>query len=322
MMRYLVAFVILVGGAAAGLFAYRHFTAGIPVVLPKPTLQVTASGTSLLPGGWTNSPWLELRAVRSGVVAGVDIEIRKQGVKFKDTPTVTENPPGQVAANCTSCVAMGAALVRLHLNDGPYHLQARFHNKQGVSPWVRYYGLINVDTTPPAAAQIASSTDPNPVKTYHSSTLQFSWQDGDAGSGIAGYSYRLDSDAGGTARQELRTNGTSVVLHGLNTGTWYFHVRALDRAGNWGPNVTFPVHIDVTPPGLTHVRFNLFQMDPQFDRLRVSFSVTRPASTVRIGVYRQSDGAEVRMYQLTNLQKGQQTQVAWDGKDAQGRLAA
>src|SRR5947209_8558532 len=208
-MRYLVAFVVLVGGAAAGLFVYRHMTAGVQVVLPRPGLQVTVSGSPLQSGGWTSSPSLDLRAVKAGVAA-------------------------------------------------------------------------------------------------------------DAGSGVAGYSYRLDTDPKGLPRAEVRTDTNSVALNGLTTGTYYFHVRAIDRVGNWGDTSTFPVHVDVTPPGLTHVSFSRFQLDPQFDHLTVSFAVTRPAPSVRVGVYRQSDGGLVRLYTLSGLQKGQQTAVSWDGKDGHG----
>jgi lipoprotein-anchoring transpeptidase ErfK/SrfK len=181
--------------------------------------------------------------------------------------------------------------------------------------------VVRIDTIPPAAPRVSSSTNPDPKKIYHSSTLAFAWQSSDAGSGIAGYSYRLDTDPKGSARQELRIGGTSVTLVGLDTGIYYFHVRALDRAGNWGPNSTFPVRIDVTPPGLAHVHFNLFQFDPQFDALQVSFAVTRAATTVRMGVYRQSDQQLIRLYKLTHLSKGRTISIAWDGKDALGRLA-
>ena len=320
-MRYLVAFVVLVGGAAAGLFVYRHMTAGVPVVLPVPHLHVTATGNPLQSGGWTNSPLLDLRAVKVGVAAGVDVEVRKQGVRFKNAPTQVLQPPGQVAANCTSCVATGSGAVRLRLTDGAYHLQARLHNKQGVSPWVRWVGPIFVDSSPPVVTQVDSSSNPVPTRTYHSSTLQFGWQATDSGSGVAGYSYRLDSNPKGSPRAEVRTDGTTVTLNGLNTGTYYFHVRAIDRVGNWGNTSTFPVHVDVTPPGLAHVRFNRFQLDPQFDHLNVSFAVTRTAPSVRVGVYRQSDGSLVRMYTLSGLRKDQQTFVSWDGKDARGNAA-
>jgi lipoprotein-anchoring transpeptidase ErfK/SrfK len=317
-MRYLVALVLLVGGAAAGLLVYRHMTAGVPVVLPRPRLQVSAAGSPLQSGGWTASPSLDLRAVKAGVAAGVDVEIRKQGVKFKNAPTQILVPPGQVAANCTACVATGSGAIRLRLPDGGYHLQARLHNKQGVSPWVRWIGSIYVDTSPPVLAQVDSRTNPVPTKTYHSSTVRFAWQATDSGSGVAGYSYRLDSNPKGLPRAEVRTDTTSVTLNGLTTGKFYFHVRAIDRVGNWGDTSTFPVRVDVTPPGLAHVNFNRFQLDPQFDHLTVSFAVTRPAPSVRVGVYRQKDGGLVRLYTLTGLQKGQQTAVSWDGKDAHG----
>ena len=320
-MRYLVAFVVLVGGAAAGLLVYRHMTAGIPVVLPSPRLQVTAAGSPLQAGGWTASRSLDLRAVKAGVVAGVDVEIRKQGVKFKNAPTEVLAPPGQVAALCTACVATGSGAIRLGLADGAYHLQARLHNKQGVSPWVRWLGGIHVDSTPPVVSTVTSDTNPVTTKTYHNSSVQFAWQASDLGSGVAGYSYRLDSDPNGVAHPEVRTNGTTVALNGLTTGTYYFHVRAIDRVGNWGPEATFPVHIDVTPPGLAHVSFSRFQLDPQFDHLSMSFTVTRAAPTVRVGVYRQDTGNLVRMYDLTGLQKGQQTSVSWDGKDEHGNPA-
>jgi lipoprotein-anchoring transpeptidase ErfK/SrfK len=113
-----------------------------------------------------------------------------------------------------------------------------------------------------------------------------------------------------------------VTLQGLNTGQYYFHVRALDRAGNWGPTATFPVRIDVTPPGLAHVSFSRFQFDPVYNNLGVSFTVTRAAHTVRVGVYRQSDGYLTRLYVLHNLRAGQAQTINWDGKGSQGNYVA
>src|SRR5947209_19397405 len=103
--------------------------------------------------------------------------------------------------------------------------------------------------------------------------MSFGWNTSDVGSGIAGYSYRLDKDPRGQPRQEVRTNGTSITLSGLDTGVWYFHLRALDHAGNWGASASFPVHIDVTPPGLSDVAFSRFDFNPIADRLQISFGV-------------------------------------------------
>jgi hypothetical protein len=111
-------------------------------------------------------------------------------------------------------------------------------------------------------------------------------------------------------------------LAGLETGQYYFHVRARDNAGNWSANATFPVRINVTPPGLAHVRFNEFQFNPQFSPLHVSFGVTRSATTVRVGVYRQSDNHLVRLYILGHLARGQTTSVWWNGTNDAGQPVA
>lgn len=322
MIRFLLALIVVLAGAAGGYAAYRYLTAGPPVVLPPPVrLDATTPAGPLLPGGWTKSSTISLSLREpSSTVAGADIELRRSGVRFRDAPTASSLVHStRVASTGAAGVSRVTPPVIVHLADGSYRWQARLHNSDGVSPWKVYRGTIDVDTRPPALPQISSSTDPNPGTLYHSSTLSFSWQDSDAGSGIAGYSYRLDSDPHGSARAELRTPGTSASLEGLNTGTWYFHVRALDRAGNWGPTSTFPVRIDVTPPGLTAVRFNQFQFDPKFVPLQVSFAVTRPATVVHVGVYRQSDGHLIRLYNLGHLHKGQHAAVTWDGKTDSGQ---
>lgn len=323
-MRYLAILILLAASVTGGVLVYRHLTAGLPVVLPAPRqLQVTAANGSLQPDGWTNSSTLYLRVMQThGTIAGLDVEIRKQQVKFAGTPTKSTGDPSTVAQSCRgnlSCVAQ-VPTVRVRLADGSYHWQVRLHNRSGISPWVHYHGIIHVDTQPPAIAQLTSPTDPDPSKTYHSSTLQFAWQGNDTGSGVAGYSYRLDTDAAGVPRSEIRTAATSVTLQGLNTGTYYFHIRALDHAGNWGSSTTIPVHLDVTPPGLAGVHFNLFQLDPQFDPLHVAFAVTRSATSVHIGIYRQSDNWRARLYRLSHLAKGQKADIAWNGRDDRGQL--
>jgi lipoprotein-anchoring transpeptidase ErfK/SrfK len=309
LIRFFMALLVLVAGAAGGFLVYRHVTAGPSVSLPAPSrLEVTADGTPLLPGGWASSSLVSLSAMLPPrLVAGIDVEVRPLNQPFNGTPTYSTSDPADIAANCppsASCpVSRRGAPVLATLRDGPYHWRIRFHNKDGISPWVLYKGVLRVDTTPPVVPAVSSSTNPAPTKTYHSSKLRFAWQDSDAGSGLAGYSYRLDT------------------LAGLDTGTYYFHVRALDRAGNWGPVATFPAHVDVTPPGLAHVRFDRFYIDPEFDKLHISFAVTRPATLVRVGVYRQSDQQLVRLYRLAPKTKGHIITVAWDGRDAVGQRA-
>jgi len=152
--------------------------------------------------------------------------------------------------------------------------------------------------------------------------LSFTWTGKDDSSGIVGYSYRLDTDPKAVPQTRIRTASQAVTLKGLNTGKYYFHVRAEDRAGNWGDPVSTPVQIDVTPPGLAHVQFNLFQLDPEFDRLRMSFAVTRPASSLRLGVYSASTHVPVRYYTWSNVAANQAISASWNGRDSRGALVA
>jgi hypothetical protein len=318
-MRYLLALVIIVAGVAGGLLAYQRLDAGPQVVLPRPhEVEVTTASGALLPGGWANTHALSLQAAGFGsVTAGIDVEVRHAGARFKDIPTISSPDPGQVAANCTTCVN-GAPAVTVHLADGAWRMQVRLHNKQGISPWRPFKGTVRVDTVPPAIPAITSATDPNPKQTYHSSTIALAWQTSDYGSGITGYSYRLDTNPRGVAPAQVRTADSHVSLTGLNTGTYYFHVRAVDAAGNWGTESSFPVKIDVTPPGLLHLRFSAYDFNPEVTSLTVSFGVTKDAKSIHVGVYNQSNGKRVRYYRLSNLAAGRTTSVTWAGNDDSG----
>lgn len=298
----------LIAAGSFSFLAYRELHAGPPVVLAAPThLGIATARGQILPDGWTNSSTVTLKAQGPKQV-GLDVEVRRQGQPLDGSPTATSgSDPSAV----------------VHLPDGRYRWQARLHGPSGVSPWVPYHNPLDVDTQAPPVTDLTSSTDPDPTKTYHTSDASFAWSSSDGdGSGIAGYSYRLDADKNGEAVTELRTSEPKVTLTGLETGQWYFHARAVDNAGNWGPTVTFPVHIDVTPPGLAHVRFNLFQFDPLYDTMDVSFSVTRPAETVRVGIYRQGDQKLVRMYTYKSLATGDSKTVAWNGRDQKGSPVA
>lgn len=325
-MRYIAITAFIVIASVVGVLGYRVWMTGPPVVLPAPRgLTVQSAGGAIGPGGWTNSSTVSFSVPNAAggsiSTTGADLEVRPSTSAFGGSPTTVIAAPGRVAVNnCRGCLSTGSIRTQMRLPDGSYHWQARLHSDRGVSPWVQYPGVFRIDTRAPTVSHLVSPTDPVPGKTYHSSTLRFSWQGADSGSGIDGYSYRLDSDPHGTARPDLRTRTTDVTLQGLTTGTWYFHVAALDHAGNWGPSVTFPVTIDVTPPGLARLHFSLYQFDPQFQGLQVSFALTRPAREVRVGFYDQRSGRLVRLYTMRNLSKGQDAAVTWDGKDAQGAL--
>jgi predicted phage tail protein len=77
---------------------------------------------------------------------------------------------------------------------------------------------------------------------------------GPISSGINGYSALFDTHASTTPPETINHPGTgtdtTITSSSLTTNAnWYFHVRAVDQAGNWGPTTTEgPYKIDVTPP--------------------------------------------------------------------------
>ncbi|MDZ4655219.1 MAG: cell wall-binding repeat-containing protein, partial [Coriobacteriia bacterium] len=107
------------------------------------------------------------------------------------------------------------------------------------------WGAI-ADTTPPGAPTVSSSTHPSQSTWYDDPDPAFSFSASDP-SGITGYSYTLDALAVTTPDQVVDGAGPGVSYTGIADGEWYFHVRAVDGAGNWGAASHYRVRIDTSP---------------------------------------------------------------------------
>ncbi|MDI6712545.1 MAG: cell wall-binding repeat-containing protein [Anaerosomatales bacterium] len=103
------------------------------------------------------------------------------------------------------------------------------------------------DVTPPAITSLSSSTHPDPAVWYASGAPQFAWAASDAG-GVAGYSYAFDQSPATVPDTQVDTTASSASFMGLASGEWYFHLRAVDAAGNWSGASHLKVRVDVTPP--------------------------------------------------------------------------
>jgi len=103
---------------------------------------------------------------------------------------------------------------------------------------------IILDTTPPPAPVISSSTHPDENKWYCNRNPTFTWTTPSDSSGIACYSYTLDLSSSTTPDTTCDTTGNSKSYTNLAYGTWYFHVRAKDNAGNWGPADHYRVQLE------------------------------------------------------------------------------
>lgn len=110
---------------------------------------------------------------------------------------------------------------------------------------------IILDTSLPSVSSLASSSHPIEATWYSNATVALGWASSDAVSGIAGYSYVLDTAATTTPDTMQDTASTSVSLSSVSDGLHYFHVRAKDNAGNWGPASHRAVRVDRTAPATT-----------------------------------------------------------------------
>jgi uncharacterized protein YjbI with pentapeptide repeats len=87
------------------------------------------------------------------------------------------------------------------------------------------------DTTPPSTVTVTSS---HPVNAISSNTsLVMSWSDATDNVGVAGYSFIIDSTANTIPDNGIDTSATTTTQV-LAFGTYYFHVSAIDGAGNTG----------------------------------------------------------------------------------------
>ena len=121
---------------------------------------------------------------------------------------------------------------------------------------------FNIYTTPPPAPALRCLSHPNPEAWSRERNADFQWNVPPDPARIAGYHWVLDrlplTLPGPENGQYSTANNASVA--GLDDGTWYFHVAAMDRAGNLGKeagHVRLQVTHNPPPPRLsspTHPR--------------------------------------------------------------------
>jgi hypothetical protein len=125
--------------------------------------------------------------------------------------------------------------------------------------FVRFFDedtLPAADSTPPVnPSSLSSSSHPDDTPS-NDDTVEVQWSGAsDAGSGLDGFSYVWDSvptTVPPTAKNadDVPSSATSPALA---TGSWYFHLRTRDKAGNWSAGAVHlgPFVIDVTAPETT-----------------------------------------------------------------------
>ncbi len=138
------------------------------------------------------------------------------------------------------------------LSQGTWHFMLRSVDNSG--NWNASYvstGPYRIDTTAPGAISGLSSTT-HAVNTVNcSTTVQMSWSapSDSGGSGVAGYVGEWSLSPSTIPIGPINTFGTSSSTNiGSSSFPRYFHVRAVDNAGNYGPTAHYgPVLADTTP---------------------------------------------------------------------------
>ncbi|MEZ5312680.1 MAG: SdrD B-like domain-containing protein [Thermoanaerobaculia bacterium] len=140
------------------------------------------------------------------------------------------------------------------LVDGSYYFHVCARDNGGNWSGVTTGGPYIVDTVAPSSPGSVSSSshDGGPS---NATTIEVSWgASTDATSGVAEYRYDFTGSATPPACSSLgeSTASTSASSSPLAAGTWYFHVCAVDEAGN-GSAVTTggPYEIDLSAPEVT-----------------------------------------------------------------------
>jgi len=96
--------------------------------------------------------------------------------------------------------------------------------------------------------------------------LKLEWSARDT-SGIAGYSYKWSAARKGDPGKKVLSPEPSAVFSDLPDGEQYFHIRAQDTAGNWGPPKSYRYLIDNRAPRVTGLnpRNNAYSASPTVD---------------------------------------------------------
>ncbi|MDI6843050.1 MAG: cell wall-binding repeat-containing protein [Anaerosomatales bacterium] len=104
------------------------------------------------------------------------------------------------------------------------------------------YGLAGA----PIAPEIVSPTHPVDAAWSNRTEASFLF----SAPGADAYSYCLDRTSGTVPDEscEVQAAAAEASFGPLDEGDWWFHVRARDRTGVWGPSSQYRLRIDRTPP--------------------------------------------------------------------------
>lgn len=113
-------------------------------------------------------------------------------------------------------------------------------------------GNFNYKGTPPGASWSVSNVRLARLVSSADAPLRLAWASTDAG-GIAGYSYILDNQPLTVPPETINASSNFCEVKRMPDGVAFFHVRACDKNGNWGPTTHQPYIFSNVRPAIASV---------------------------------------------------------------------
>jgi hypothetical protein len=209
---------------------------------------VGPTGPALTSSTPTPSTWSNAGTVAVNWTAAADNFSGLDGYSI-----VWDTSPGTNPDNIKDIPYNFSGNVSVALSDGIQHyFHIRPVDKAGNWGASVHFGPFWIETVPPSSVGNLSSTSHTAGIWSNSSIVSANWTAAtDETSGIDGYSILWDTTPG-TIPPSTKTTGaaTSASSPTLTDGAnYYAHIRAVDRAGNWGPAAhAGPFAIETVPP--------------------------------------------------------------------------
>jgi immune inhibitor A len=196
------------------------------------------------------SAWSNLSVIQAQWAGASDQDSGVDGYSF-----LWDGNANTVPDAVMDCMAAVSANTSLPLADGTYYFHIRTVDKVGNwAAGAAHLGPFFIDLTPAGGVSGVSSMSHILGQWSNNSdvTVQW-WGASDGGSGVGGYSFVWDTNAG-TVPDNITdlTGGTSVTVSfpSADGQGYYFHIRVRDDVGNWNSTAFHlgPFDIDTVPP--------------------------------------------------------------------------
>ncbi|HBY92814.1 MAG TPA: hypothetical protein DEP84_02445 [Chloroflexi bacterium] len=199
------------------------------------------TGLAASPGSWTATNSFNLSWMNPPDTSGI------AGAYYK-----LDNPPSSYGDGTYVAGSGRTTIGPISVSgDGSHQAYVWLKDEAGnAEPGNRASTTLFLDTAAPTVSNVTSSD--HTVNQWSSdNTITLNWSGSDnSGSGIAGYSVLFDTSAATEPGQTVNVTGlTTTSMPRTDGNSHYFHIRAVDNLGNWGPAVhQGPYKIDTTAP--------------------------------------------------------------------------